>query len=161
MICANSCLRQTNDGWYRFAWGFLKLVGGQKQTNTEQKVRLQLYRYPELNLGKGYFSIPFFSSQTQEPAPGHWTAPHVWRCWQYLTERGKLKEHQYPATLYVCVKARPMLTSREVFMRPVYPTDVERGKLTYEQLMDTYTSKAKKFDDLRRRSTINTLANVG
>eukprot|EP00164_Ancoracysta_twista_P004795 GFYU01006501.1.p1 GENE.GFYU01006501.1~~GFYU01006501.1.p1 ORF type:complete len:797 (+),score=151.13 GFYU01006501.1:140-2392(+) len=73
-------------GFYRICWGFLKLVGGNGEANTEKQVRLQLYRYitPNKNLPR-------------EP-----NVPKVYGEYR----RGARHRRKYPAALYVTLKSK-------------------------------------------------------
>ncbi|KAJ8326512.1 Jouberin [Batrachochytrium dendrobatidis] len=116
------------DGWYRIAWGFLKLVGGLGQTNTEKQVRLQLFKYPWwLKQGRTINRIPFIY--------------HIWR---------RKDRRKYPSTLFVQVSAHGRVEPREVTRRPIGPTEKETGRLTYEQLLRTYSIKKRPMENAMR-----------
>ena len=116
-------LRKRTDGWHRVAWGFLKLVGSHNQSNTEQQVRLQLYRYPWwVQQGPTINRVPYVY--------------HIWR-------RFRVK---YPSTLYVEVSAQGQVEYRNVLHRPQGPYEIEVGRLSFDELINASASKKKDTD---------------
>ncbi|KAJ3086856.1 Jouberin [Quaeritorhiza haematococci] len=116
------------DGWYRIAWAFLKLVGGHNRSNTEQKVRLQLFKYPKAKttFGPTIDGVPF-----------------VYQCWSASTGPRKGRK-KYPATLHVTVRAikRQQTIVPDLELSP----DFEPGKMTYDELMEAYLAKKRLLD---------------
>ncbi|XP_065062280.1 jouberin-like [Rhopilema esculentum] len=102
-------------GWYKIAWAFLKVVSTNGSPNTDRKVRLQLYHRPT-------------RLRARNPIPG---ALEIFSWWQ-STERVP-----YPSTLYVTVKGIRPPESIDAAARSMFPIQEERGTLTYEQLNDT------------------------
>nr|KAJ3419063.1 Jouberin [Polyrhizophydium stewartii] len=148
-------IKSETDGWHRVAWAFLKLVGAQGQSNTEQKarlwslsamsgiaaslqqlaadaqqpqIRLQLYRYP------------WWSSQGRTIN----RVPFIFRIWQ------RRSRPKYPSTLYVQIEAHGRIETREVVARPTRPTEKETGRMTYEQLLRIYNIKRRPAETIMR-----------
>jgi hypothetical protein len=92
------------------------------------QARLQLYKYPKKNIGSRYDDS---------------RSPYVYKCW-------KLERKPYPSSLHVTVKAIPTILERNVTIRPIHPTDLEVGKLTYEQLMDEYLARNEIVDPMMK-----------
>ena len=112
-ITSKKMLGGPTDGWYKVAWGFLKLVGGDGRANTEKnRLRIQLYRYP-------LFDLSLLSRDRNKPAV-------------YYAFKGR--RSKYPGTLWVTVKGVPKLDTREVKARSRLPTEIEVGKTTLEQV---------------------------
>ncbi|KAI8898327.1 WD40-repeat-containing domain protein [Globomyces pollinis-pini] len=118
-LTTSSKLMQHKDGWHKVAWGFLKLIGTNGQPNTEQDVRLQLYKYP----------WKLFQPKSDEKTP------YVYQCWKQKTLK------KYPSTLYVNVYAHTPLSERRIVGRAKTALEIETGKYTLDELMDMYGSK--------------------
>ncbi|KAI8616442.1 WD40-repeat-containing domain protein [Chytriomyces sp. MP71] len=125
---------ENNDGWRRVAWAFMKLVGGNGQTNTEREQRLQLFQFPQPQLVTAAQQLILQHTNQQYPNETD-AVPFVYQCWM------SGKRLKYPSTLYVEVSGRPCPEARFVTHRPTNAIEIETGKLTYEQLMDKYLSK--------------------
>ncbi|KAI9350171.1 WD40-repeat-containing domain protein [Obelidium mucronatum] len=138
---------ENNDGWRHVAWAFVKLIAGHGQTNTEIPLRLQLFQYPgghqlvnaaqnmlNRTVSRNGHSIPFMPMENDR-------IPFVYQCWL------SGKRVPYPSTLFVEISGRPCPPQQYVTMRPRNAIEIERGKLTYEQLMDEYLSKRTNFGD--------------
>ncbi|KAH6565989.1 hypothetical protein BASA60_009638 [Batrachochytrium salamandrivorans] len=116
------------DGWHRVAWAFLKLVGAHGQSNTEQKMRLQLFKYPWwLRQGRTINRIPFI--------------------YNIFCRKDRRK---YQSTLYVKVSAHGRVDTQVVVRRPLGPTEKETGRLTYEQLIRAYNTKKRPGETMLR-----------
>ncbi len=100
------------DGWYKACWAFLKPIGADGTINTEQKVRLQLYKYPQ-------WQLPILLKDKQKP------------CVYYAY---KARKSFYPASLYVTIKGIPNMKTKEMKGRSRLPTEIEVGKQTLEQV---------------------------
>jgi hypothetical protein len=90
----------------------LKLIGGDRLSNTEEKVRLQLYYYPKWNVNK------WISDRS---------APLVFQAF-------KAKRTKYPSSIYITVKGIPRVEEAFVKTRSRLPTEIEVGKVTLEQV---------------------------
>ncbi|XP_078693458.1 jouberin-like isoform X5 [Branchiostoma floridae x Branchiostoma belcheri] len=96
-------------GWHRIAWAFLKVVGSNKNLNTDKKVRLQLF-YP-----------PF----KYKPKPD---VVDVFDWWQNLPRQ------VYPSTLYVTVKGIKNPGKVEAAPRSMVALQEEKGRMTYKEM---------------------------
>ncbi len=75
--------QDTSAGWQRVAWAFLKIVGANKNLNTEKKIRLQLY-----------YTHPHYKNQSTESM-----IPEVYTIYK---NGPRVK---YPASLHVTIKS--------------------------------------------------------
>ncbi|KAI8801148.1 WD40-repeat-containing domain protein [Cladochytrium replicatum] len=134
------------DGWFRIAWGFLRL-----NRHTDRQVRVQLFRYPHSSTSILKRIQKFTSgaiaavrtSNLHEPVSNFVKeVRHAWRMGK-LADCGNIpfallmseNREKINATLYVTVTCTPSLPARIVTNRPVYPTDIEHGKLSVERLL--------------------------
>ncbi|KAJ1534796.1 Jouberin [Nowakowskiella sp. JEL0078] len=116
---------KNNEGWYKVAWGFLKPMGHICKPNLEKQVRLQLYRYSESFMSRIFKNTEkIFYKNT----PGNQESKeNLFELWK------SGKWNKYPCTLFTTIRGRPPPAKRILMKRPQYPTDVERGKLTFDQ----------------------------
>ncbi|KAI8830087.1 WD40-repeat-containing domain protein [Chytriomyces cf. hyalinus JEL632] len=129
-------VNETEDGWRRVAWAFIKLIAGDGQTNTEKEQRLQLFEFSHQQplYAVAHHLISHSSiSKTQRRSVDD--TPFVFQCW------ASGKRVKYPSTLYVDIRGKPCPEPHFVKTRPTNAIEIELGKLTYEQLMDEYLSK--------------------
>lgn len=115
-VARNAHRPQTSDGWFRVAWAFLVLSD---RTIHLPEARLQLYEY---------------SSNVYHEDMGQ-RIPRVWTMWSMR------KARKYPSSLYVNVRKTLAHQPRLTINRPMYPTDIEVGKKTFEELMDEYLTR--------------------
>ncbi|KAJ3213498.1 Jouberin [Dinochytrium kinnereticum] len=121
LVNMDTSITETESGWHRVAWAFLKLIGANGQCNTEIPARLQLYTY-----------------MIKTPGKGSYDASEVYR--NFCSPHRK----KYPSTLYVHIKARPNMVPQQVFHRAVLPLQVEIGKLGFDEvrlILKTYLPK--------------------
>ncbi|KAJ3111759.1 Jouberin [Physocladia obscura] len=132
------------NGWRRVAWAFVKLIAGHGQTNTEIPLRLQLFRFPQ-----DHFGVDDFARQAVQRITGRLNndgalgvgnnvsdgVPFVYQCW------ATGKRVLYPSTIYVEIFAKQCPEPHLVTRRPKNATEIETGKLTYNELMDEYLAK--------------------
>ncbi|KAJ3124551.1 Jouberin [Nowakowskiella sp. JEL0407] len=137
---------ENSDGWYPIAWAFLKPMGYTNSPNLEKEVQLQLYKYKTPFIEKifPFRNDPLLNLQQHQISK-------LFGVWKQL---GVLKLKKYPSTLFVTVRGHPPLEKRTITTRSMYPTDIETGKLTFEQLLSENLSKNKVLDQL-----FNTTAN--
>ena len=122
------------DGYQRIAWAFLHVVNGKNELNSEKRVsfadatelnkrqvRLQLYKYP-----KGADSWGLFATQTVTQGP------HDNPLFFHLLHG---KRVEYHSTMYITVRGVPAMAAQEVLRRPGWAMEVERGRLTYEEVV--------------------------
>ncbi|KAI9353346.1 WD40-repeat-containing domain protein [Zopfochytrium polystomum] len=106
----------TSDGWLKVAWAFILL--SEELVNTGE-LRLQLYEYPEVR------------------QRGPQKSPRIYTLWSQKNWK------KYPSSLYVRVESFIPHGYRLTTERPKLPTEIEVGKLTFEQLMDDYLAQRK------------------
>ena len=92
-----------NTNWNRVAWAFLKVVGSDKTLNTEKKIRLQLFYYPNNKKIKMMDTL----------------VPDVY---YYYKNGNKFK---YPSTLHVTVKSILAPRKFQPGLRSIYYIDKE------------------------------------
>ncbi|KXS12203.1 WD40 repeat-like protein [Gonapodya prolifera JEL478] len=124
-------------GWRRVAFAFLKLVGrtgpgahGYPRANTESTVRLQLYHYRKHSavLGDRDRICPVYPSLRPQPLLSFFPRP------------GRIK---YPGSLFVTIKAHVAIGARRVGGRPVFATDVEVGKVGYDDMVEEWKRRVE------------------
>ncbi|XP_015754781.1 PREDICTED: jouberin-like, partial [Acropora digitifera] len=100
--------RLGDEGWYRVAWAFLKVVGGNGTPNTDKKVRLQLFQPPRTSARSG-------------------NMVEVYQWWK------QAKRVPYPSTLYVTLKGVQPPKSVDPSLRSMFAIQQEKGKLSLEE----------------------------
>lgn len=105
--------QKSDRGWYQIAWAFLKLVGSNGATNTDTKIRLQLF-HPV----KSYRRKPTSTSEV----------PEVYQWWLSSSRV------PYPSTLYVTVKGIKPPKHVDAAGRSMFAVQEEKGKMTFEEL---------------------------
>lgn len=100
--------RLGDEGWYRVAWAFLKVVGGNGTPNTDKKVRLQLFQPPRTSVRSG-------------------NMVEVYQWWK------QAKRVPYPSTLYVTLKGVQPPKSVDPSLRSMFAIQQEKGKLSLEE----------------------------
>ena len=136
------------DGWNRVAWAFFKPIGSDGKPNTENEVRLQLYKYP----------WKFFPSIPKGPIP------FVYQCYKQPWKK-------YPSTLYIIlfrnfltlfryvkIGAQQPLEQTTVMSRPKFPNEIETGRIPIDQLLGQM--KKINIDNTSNVKKITLLANV-
>ncbi|XP_060597345.1 jouberin-like isoform X2 [Ruditapes philippinarum] len=104
---------QTDSGWHRIGWAFLKVLGNNNKLNCGSKVRLQIFEAPPSNLRR--------KADMEE----------AFQWWKECPRK------PYPSTLYVTLKGiRPPLEV-EAVERSLFATQEERGRMTFEELKKT------------------------
>ncbi|KAJ3050190.1 Jouberin, partial [Rhizophlyctis rosea] len=153
-----------SQGWYRVAWGFLRPLNGVGRTNTEVKVRLQLFQYPTTPSSTTQNIIEVLHNVAEAPDGGTplvttpqypKLVPEIWRIWN------NTKRKKYPSTLYVTISAVPGATDRYVTHRPRSVCEVEKGKLTLEQLLALHDARQRSADNDMGRSCVDLNFNEG
>ena len=126
------------DGFYRIAWGFLRLVQrngapnviigdrGARRSDVSKRRRLQLYKYGPAETWR--------ARQVQQ----HWERSHediglvpgVFHCFR------RRQRSTYPSTLYVTVEGARRPELKRVTHRPVFPTERQSHEVTYDHMKD-------------------------
>nr|CAB3220659.1 jouberin-like [Phallusia mammillata] len=101
-------------GWHNVAWAFLKLVGSTGQPNTGRRVRLQLFHPPRMQ------TMHVNEQQAQSELAYFW--------WRDVPRR------EYPATLYVTLKALNRPDKMDPTSRSMFATQPEVGNQSFKQL---------------------------
>ena len=108
-------LAQSDKGWYRIAWAFLKLVSPCGITNTDKKIRLQFFN-----------SINRMRSRAVSEA-----GIEIYQWWKNGTRT------KYPSTLYVTVKGVKAPENMAPSTRSMFAMQEEKGGLTFDELNQT------------------------
>eukprot|EP00794_Sanderia_malayensis_P004725 gene4725-5348_t len=122
-----------DQGWYKIAWAFLKVVSATGSCNTDKKVRLQLYQPPT-------------RFRARNPLPG---SIEVFQWWKFADRTA------YPSTLYVTVKGIRPPDDLGTATRSMYPIQQESGRITFEELNNTLDGmKSRKRDSVDKKIQI-------
>uniref|UniRef100_UPI00398EEB01 jouberin isoform X2 n=1 Tax=Pristiophorus japonicus TaxID=55135 RepID=UPI00398EEB01 len=113
----NYATLNSDGGWRKIAWAFLKLVGANEVLNIDGKLRLQLY-YPPAKIKKLSNSIEVFE----------WWKKRPW-------------DH-YPSTLYVTVKGLRLPQNVNPSVRSMMATQQEQGTISYNELQSELTHRS-------------------
>lgn len=109
-------------GWYKIAWAFLKVVSTNGSPNTDRKVRLQFY-------------CPPMKIRSRNPVPG---ALKIFTWWQ-STER-----IPYPSTLFVTIKGIRPPDNIGASTRSMFPIQAEMGTVTFDELHNALDGSKKR-----------------
>lgn len=123
-------------GVFQIAWGFLKCVSSSGRSNTESKVRLQLYRYPSNSIENiRRITKPFSKSFSPAESESNLLATSR-KLFHLYSSREKAKI--YPSSLYVTLKAFERQPQQLVQYpnRPLELNQVETGRFSLQQLLD-------------------------
>ncbi|KAJ3345099.1 Jouberin [Entophlyctis luteolus] len=116
---------ETNGGWRRVAWAFVKLIAGHNRTNTEIPLRLQLFEYPAqyriVTATQALLLRSAASARYGDANDAVRGIPFVFK--------------------YVEISGTPCPEPQVVCRRPEHAIEREMGKLSYDELMDEYLAK--------------------
>jgi len=108
-------MNKTEKGWHRIAWAFLKLVSPTGEPNTDKKARLQFFK-------------PLLRMRLQAV---DMAGTEIYQWWKTGS-----RVH-YPSTLTVTVKGVYPPEDLNPSLRSMYPTQIERGAKTFDELNNT------------------------
>jgi jouberin len=143
-------------GVHHIAWGFLKCVSASGRSNTESRMRLQLYKYPSLGI-QGIKRLAKNKTNTTESD----LIDAGRKLFELYQTRDKAKT--YPSSLYVTLKAyeRPSRTVVQYPNRALEPNQKETGRYTLDQMLqsglapltagETQETNQKKLEEEKKR----------
>jgi len=121
------------DGMKKIAWAFLHPLSESGRTNSEKRIRLQLYHYPKNLLQR---VIPSFLKKADPLSHAEVSFPFT-----DLTNLYHLKtKKKYPSTLHVTLSAYERPIEEQVTHRPLHQLQKEIGVMSYEEMYRMYGS---------------------